>query len=135
MNVSAVRQALADRLATIEAVQVNPYALSQPTPPGFQILPPGRTYDFAMGGANGLSEWTFVVQAFVNFGSDVGAQVLLDEMITDGATSVKALLEADKTLGGLVQTLRVLESSPGRMVELPSGNPMLLVEWRVQILS
>lgn len=114
------------------SLQVNPYALSQPTPPGIQILPPGIAFDFSMG----LHSWTFMLQGFVSFTSDIGGQMLLDELIEPGGpASVKTLLEADPTLGGLIDSVRVEDSSPAREVNPTGGNPMLLVEWRAVILA
>jgi hypothetical protein len=109
--------------------------LAQPTPPGIQIIPPGVVYDYSMGSlSSGLNEWLFIIQGFVALTSDIGAQKVLDEMCApSGNSSVKALLEADKSLGGVVETLRVTEQTPGRQVDPGSGNPMLLVEWRVMI--
>jgi hypothetical protein len=134
MNIGAVRQAIASALAPIPGVQINPYALANPTPPGIQILPPSVAYDFAMSG--GVDEWTFVIQGFVSLSSDIGTQKKLDALCAPtGATSVKTLLEADKTLGGRVHALRVVSQDPGKVVERGGGNPMLLVEWRVQIFA
>lgn len=126
---------MASALGVIPDVQVNPYALAQPTPPGIQILPGAVQYDQAFG--RGLDEWTFTVQGFVALTSDIGSQVVLDAMSApSGSGSVKAALEADKTLGGLVQSLHVTEQTAGRVVDIPgSGSPMLLVEWRVQVLG
>ena len=131
MNVNAVRHAIAEALEH-PAMQVNAYAHSQPTPPGLQILPPTVVFDTAM--VRGMDTWTFRVQGFVS-GNDRGPQRLLDEFIdTQGDSSVKARLEADKTLGGLVEDLRVTEQTEPRMVESASGgNPMLVVEWNVLI--
>lgn len=135
MNVATVRTAMAAALGSISDVQVNPYALSQPTPPGLQILPPGVQYDRAM--HRGLDEWTFMVQGFVAFSTDIGSQVLLDQMCQpSGSRSVKAALEADPTLGGAVGSLHVIEQSPGSVVQLPNtGSQMLLVEWKVQVMA
>ena len=135
MQVSGLRSALQTALSTIPDVQVNAYALSQPTPPGLQILPPGVVYDKAM--HRGLDEWTVMVQGFVSFSTDVGSQVLLDQLCAStGSNSVKAALEADRTLGGVVETLHVLEQSPGSVVSLPNtSGQMLLVEWKVQVLA
>ena len=126
---------MAAALGVIPDVQVNAYALSQPTPPGLQILPPGVQYDQAM--HRGLDEWVFIVQGFVAFSTDIGSQVLLDQMCAPtGSNSVKAALEADKTLGGVVQSLHVLEQTPGSVVTQTNiGSQMLLVEWRVQVLA
>jgi hypothetical protein len=137
LNLSAVRGALADALENVandQGVQVSAYALAQPTPPGLQIIPPGVQYDQAM--HRGLDTWIFIVQGFVALTTDVGSQVTLDQMCApSGPGSVKAALEADKTLGGVVQDLHVLEQSPGRVADYAGVSPMLLVEWRVQIYA
>lgn len=133
MNIGAVREAIADTL-DIPGVNVSPYVLAQPTPPGIQIIPPSVVYDYSMGASLGLDEWMFIVQGFVALTTDIGAQMLLDDLCAPaGSSSVKALLEADRTLGGLVETLHVTEQTAGRQVEQPAGNPMLLVEWRITI--
>lgn len=129
MNVALVRASLAAVLEQ-DGVQTSAYVLAQPTPPGIQILPPAPVYDFSVG----HHDWTFTVQAFVALNSDIGAQIMLDEMCaTTGARSVKALLEADRTLGGLVDSLTVRDQTMARQVEQPPGNPMLLVEWHLTI--
>ena len=137
MNVATVRAAMATALDTIPNVQVNAYVQAQPNPPGIQIIPPGCVYDYSMGATNqGLSNWTFVVQGFVALNTDIGAQKTLDLMCNpSGPSSVKAALEADLTLGGTVEKLRVTEHSPGRQVEQVPGNPLLLVEWRVLVYA
>lgn len=133
MDIGAVRQAMANALAPLE-VQVNPYMLASPTPPGVQIPPPAVTaYDFAVG----IHEWEFIVQGFVALSaSDIGSQKLLDKMCQPGgATSVRALLEADRTLAGTVDNLHVVSQEKARTVEPQGGIPLLLVEWRVQVYA
>lgn len=135
MNIGAVRQAMETTLDVIPGVNVNAYVQAQPTPPGIQILPPSVVYDYAMG-IGGFSKWTVIIQGFVALTSDIGAQKLLDTMCAPaGSNSVKALLEADKTLGGLIDTLQVADQTPARQVEQPPGNPMLLVEWHLSITA
>ena len=135
MDVSQVRRQMATQMSVISDVQVNPYALAQPTPPGIQILPPSVAYDTTM--HRGIDEWTFIVQGFVAVTTDIGSQALLDDMCAPtGFDSVKAALEADTSLGGLVDDLRVQNQSPGRIVDTPGGgSPMLLVEWQVQVFA
>jgi len=134
VNIAAVRSAMADTL-DMDGVQVSPYVLAQPTPPGIQIIPPGVVFNYSMNSLlDGLNEWTFVVQAFVSLNSDVGAQMLLDELCApSGTQSVRGLLESSNNLGGLVEDLTVTDQTPGRQVEQPPGNPMLLVEWHVTL--
>jgi hypothetical protein len=135
VNLQAVRFAMAQALQPLlgESGNVNPYVSSQAIAPGIQIIPPGVSYDFAYGG--GQHEWTFVIQGFVALTEDVSAQQLLDELSDPGANGVKGRLEADRTLGGTVASLRVVEQTPGRQVDPGTSGPMLLVEWRVQVYA
>ena len=121
-------------LEPVEDFEKNAYALSAPNPPGIQIVPPSVAYDFAM--SHGQDEWTFILQAFVPFTADTAAQRLLDQVCSpEGPSSVKALLEADKTLGGEVSTLRVVSQSAGAQAQSAAGSPMLLVEFTVQVFA
>lgn len=132
MNIEAVRNALARALAdSVLEFNVYPYVSAMPTPPGFQILPPAAEFDLAM--QRGLDRWTWTVQGFVALTSDIGSQQTLDELTDTGI--VKDALEADPTLGGLVDDLRVTSQSTGRVVDSAGGSPMLLVEWALTILA
>lgn len=121
---------MADAVASRVPWDINAYVLAQPNPPGVQILPPEVEFDLTM--QRGYDTWRFTVQGFIALTSDIGAQQLLDELI-EPAGGMKATLEADNTLGGLVASLRVESSGPPRQVEAAAGHPMLLVEWRVSM--
>src|SRR5215475_8394271 len=127
-SISAIRAGLAANLSTILDVQVSAYTLAQPTPPGLQILPPGVQYDRTMQGSatsatrHALDDWTFMVQGFVALTTDIGSQVLLDQMCApSGVNSVKAALESNRTLNGIVSDLHVEEQSQGALVQFPNG--------------
>src|SRR5262245_66358964 len=127
-DIPAIREAIRAKLDPIPGVQVSAYALADPTPPGIQIPPPGAAYDYSMGSTGaGLNQWQFIIQGFVALTGDIGPQKKLDAMCApSGASSVKALLEADRTLGGIVDSVQVTEQSPGRQVDNGSGKPPLL---------
>lgn len=129
VDVGTIRRALADALSPLVEGNANPYVQAQPQPPGFQIMPPSVAFDFS--GARGLDEWTFIVQGFVALSGDVGPQMLLDQMVTPNG--VKAYLEADRTLGGLVSQLTVRSSGNPTQREGAGGSPMLVVEWSVSM--
>jgi hypothetical protein len=64
----------------------------------------------------GLDKWTFTVQAFVALASDIGAQVKLDAFLApSGSQSVKAAIEADGTLGGIVADTSVVSCTGYRV--------------------
>lgn len=110
-DVQAIRVALAGKIASIPGIQAEPYLLSNPTLPSAMVYCGETSFDRSFG--RGLDELNLVVRVIVAFASDIGTQVNLDEFRAgSGARSFKAVLEADKTLGGVVQTLRVTGVSP-----------------------
>lgn len=132
-SITAIRAAMASVLSPIEA-NVSDYASANPTPPAIQIVPPAVEYDRAM--HRGVDEWTFIIQAMVAFTEEASSQQLLDEVcLPSGSTSIKALLEADTTLGGTCLNLRVLRQSEGKQFVTPGGSPMLVVEFTVQVFA
>jgi hypothetical protein len=134
MSLSVLREALAANLDTIPDVQASAYVMANPTPPMIQVLPAGIGYDRTMG--RGHDDVTFTVQAIVALTLDVGSQKLLDRLCENAAPySVKAAIEADKTLGGACQDLHVTEASGLQVVEVQTGGARLVVEWTVLILA
>lgn len=134
-TMAQIREGLAVNLSTISGVQVSAYMLAAPTPPAIHIVPPAVEYHLAMQG--GLGRLTFTVQAFVAFGTDIGAQKLLDTMrAPTGTQSVKAALEADRTLANVVKDLLVRSSDEPVIVTLPtSGTQLLSCDWTVTVLD
>jgi hypothetical protein len=106
-SLTDIRAALAASLGALEGVQVSPYELSNPTPPVIWVKPdPGEFVTYHQAMRNGLELWHFVVEAYAGAMFDIGAQMTLDPfVVSSGATSVKAAIEADKTLGGIAQDL------------------------------
>ena len=102
-----VRAGIANSLAAVFTDwQVSPYLLSNPTPPCMYVVPDGGDFDQAMG--QGLTRCNFIVRAMVSMATEHGAQASLDALCApSGATSVKAAIEADRTLGGTVSLTNV----------------------------
>lgn len=123
-----LRAGLAHNLRTIQDVQVSPYVLSQPTPPGIQILPAEVNYHQAF--ANGRDAWRFTVQAFVAFSSDTGSQVLLDRLIEE----IPAALESDPTLNGAASDVVVRGASGYRLLDRAGGGQLILSEFLVDVV-
>ncbi len=112
-----MRVRLAESLATIPELQASAYMLAAPLPPCAHVIPTAVSFDDAMQG--GLDTRSFTVQVFVALGLDQAAQIKLDEYLaTSGERSVKAAIEANATLTGLVHDLRVSEMSSYNVVTL-----------------
>jgi hypothetical protein len=99
-----IRQGLAGNLATLKTSglldNVSPYVTGNFTPPLVWVKPdPGDLIEYHQAMRDGLEHWHLVVEAYVGSGSDIGAQQKLDKLVeSSGASSVKAAIEADKTL-------------------------------------
>jgi hypothetical protein len=91
------------------------------------------TYNGAMRG--GLVTHIFVVSVVVGRSADRTAQTALDVYLSDeGATSVRAALEADRSLGGVVSNLLVESASN---ISTMDGNDAtyLMVDFRVVVYA
>lgn len=133
-DVAAIRQGIADNLTAAFGpdVQVSAYMLAEPTPPAIHVFPGPVEYDQAFG--RGLDELTMRVQAFVALVADQGAQINLDKFLAgSGAYSVKAAIEADRTLGGACHDAHVTAHTGYQQYQPAGGGPMLMAEWTVLV--
>lgn len=132
LKIMAVRDGL---VAAFEPIardfQVSGYMLGNPRLPGIQMTVQEVEYDWH---SNGGVHVIFTIQALVGAVSDTGAQDRIDQMIdTEGDVSVKALIEADGTLGGVVSDTRVASCSGHRTYNLDGRAPAIGAEWTVDI--
>jgi hypothetical protein len=143
-SLSAIRAGLVTNLNPLKAsyrdMQISPYVLSNPTPPVIWVKPGvGNVTEYhqsmeTVGNPDGQFTWTMTVQAFVAGGGDKTAQILLDELLdTRGTHSVKAAIEADKTLGGAAEDLIVRRCISYQEYQRPDGSIVLGAEWIVEV--
>jgi hypothetical protein len=123
-------------LATLNGYQVSPYMISSPTLPTVWVKGPADV-EYHQASQNGMSTWTLIVQAFTNLAADIGGQEKLDPLCEEtGALSVKALIEAEPTLGGQVDDLIVRTLGNYDTYSLAGvGQPVLGVEWTVDVIT
>jgi hypothetical protein len=109
-TVTQVTDGLKARLATISGLRAYSYQPDQLNPPfGFPVLN-SVTYHRAFNGGDVVFNYTIVV--VVGRYTDRTADALLDGYLSySGATSIRAAIEADKTLGGICSTLIVQSSA------------------------
>ncbi len=138
-SLAAIRAGLVTNLNTLKAtyqdMQISAYILSNPTPPVIWVKPtPGAVTEYHQAMMNGQETWSLTVQAFVASGGDITAQMVLDELLaTTGAHSVKAAIEADKTLGGATDDLIVRRCISYQEYQRVDGSMALGAEWIVEI--
>jgi len=113
---STVRTNLKTALSTITGMRVFDYvpdSTNIPTNNAFAIVGQlSMNYDFTLN--RGFDSATCQIIVVVGRMSEKDGQSRLDGLLaSSGSTSIKAAVEVDKTLGGAVQTLRVVSASPG----------------------
>lgn len=119
-DLTQIREAIAESLRSISDVQVSAYLLSNPTPPTLMVTPGEIDYHQAL--QDGMEMYTLRVQALVAHTGDIGPQQQLDGMLAStGNRSIKAAVELEPTLGGLVDDLVVLKTKGYHLVHVGQG--------------
>jgi len=132
-TLSDIRTGLATNLATIDGLRTSAFVPDEPKPPIAVIFPDNISFDTAFN--RGLDTYSFSVQVIVSKVSDRNAQSNLDGYCNpDGAQSVKAAIESDRTLGGLIQDLRVTEARDYRAATI-NENTYLTVTFVVTVYA
>jgi hypothetical protein len=116
MTPSTVRDNLKTALQSISGLRVFDYvpdSTNIPTNNAFAIVGQlNMNYDFTLN--RGFDSATCQIIVVVGRMSERNGQERLDGLLaSSGSTSIKTAIEADKTLSGAVQTLRVVSASPG----------------------
>ena len=129
-----MRQAIAANLATISGLRVSYYILDNPNPPVAVVAPPTIKYDQTFG--RGLDEYSFQLIVLVTRADERIGQELIDTYCAPvGAGSVKAAIESDRTLGGLVADLRVTDMTGVSPTTLADGQVYLSATGAVQVFA
>lgn len=103
-----IRTGLATNLAKINGLRTSSFVPDQVNPPIAVVIPQRITFDAAF--KRGLDTFEFTVMVIVGRADERTAQNLLDGYCNStGTTSIKTAIESDRTLGGVVQDLRVTE--------------------------
>jgi len=106
MALSDIRTAMGTALSTVPNLRVRELLPAMVTPPMAVVAPTSIEYD--LNAQNGLHRYLFTVTVFVVKADDRAAQLKVDPFVApSGSGSVKGALETDRTLGGVVNTLRV----------------------------
>jgi hypothetical protein len=130
-SVEDIRDGIATRLATVNGLRVSPTYLDAPRPPVAMVLPDTVEYD--LDGSRGADRFIFTISLLVGRADDRAAQRNIDTYIV-GANSVKAAIEADRTLGGSADTCRVTEMRNYGQVSV--GDVVYLgVEFEVEVVA
>jgi hypothetical protein len=130
-----IRTGLKAALDELGGFNVLKYQRSVPAVETIWFFPDETTYDAA--GTRGLDEWVWTVQAFLSMTIDEAVQQRLDDLLdSSGATSIKAALEADPTLGGAVDDLRVVKAEGYQLFQIPGAQAEVIGStWTVHLIA
>lgn len=104
-TISQVRDALRVRLATINGLRASSIEQANPSPPAAWPLPRSGAYNADFEGDTTMQ---MVVRVVVNMADLSRGQQVLDPYLSPtGTNSIKAAIEADPSLGGVVDSVRV----------------------------
>lgn len=130
-DLSAIRQALADKMGNVYGLRSSATMPDAPRPPQAVILPDRIEYDLDM--SRGADTFFFLVTVIVGRADDRAAQNNLDRFVS-GSDSIKAAIEADMTLGGVVNFARVTEMTNYRQINV--GDTIYLgAEFEVEVVA
>ena len=130
-SVTDIKTGISNALATIPGLRAYAQQPDNVNAPFAWPMLDSITYNGAMGG--GLITNVFTVSVVVGRSAERTAQTALDGYLSyEGATSVRAALEADRTLGGVVSNLLV--ESAGNIATMDGNDAVyLMVDFRVVV--
>lgn len=132
-TVTQIKQGIATALATIPGLRSYAVQPDNLNPPFAWPMLDTVTYNGAMRG--GLITHVYTVTVVVGRAAERTAQNALDGYVSyDSATSIRAALEADRTLGGVVQNLLV-ESANNISTTEGNDTTYLMVDFRVVVYA
>ena len=112
IKISQVREQLGKNIETITGMRVYDRIPDVVVPPCAVVGQLDFTFD--VNNARGLDQASVDVYVIVQRISERAGQDKLDELLAGtGSKSIKTALESDRTLGGLVDTLRVISAESG----------------------
>lgn len=133
LNASAVMDGLGVRLATISGLRVFDFPPDSVNPPAAIVGYPTVQFDATM--ARGKDRLSIPVYVYVGRVSDRNARdQLAAYMAGAGASSVKAAVEAGKTLGGACDTCRVVDAAPVDGSDF-AGSPFVAIRFTVDVVG
>ena len=131
-TITQVKTGLAARLATITGLRTYAYQPDQLNAPMAYSNLNSITYHRTFGG---MTEQEYTVTVIVARATERTAEASVDGYTAyDGTTSVRAAIEADRTLGGVVDDL-IVESATGIQSVSANDTEYLSVDFVVRVYS
>lgn len=133
-SIAAIRDGLKTRLATVTGLYTHDTVPDAVNPPAAIVgLPTTVAYDFTFRAAT--TRFTFPVRVLVGRAAEAEAQDKLDGYLSaDGATSIRAAIDGDPTLGGVASTSRVTAATGLGVYEV-GATPYLGADLLVEVVA
>jgi hypothetical protein len=132
-TISELRTAIATTLSGITGLRTSAFVPDTVSPPIAIIEPNSIKFDVSMG--RGLDELNFKVTVIVGRATDRSAQSQIDAFCSSaGSTSVKQVLESNRTLGGKCNDLRVTGLNSYGSIQI-ADTPYLAAEFAVIVYA
>jgi len=133
-TLSEIREGVAESLRSIPGLQASARILTNPSLPTAYVLPGETSFHQTFG--DGPSDVNLIVELQVGTYSDIGAQMRLDEFLAEtGEASLKAAIEVNPTLGGLVDDLIVQGFRDYGLFQRAQGDAVLGARLLVWVLN
>jgi hypothetical protein len=133
VSIQGVREGIAANLDAIVGLHVLAFIPGNPTPPMAVVFPTRVTFDTAF--ARGSDEYEMTVRVIVARADERGAQGTLDAYCdSSGPLSVKAAVEADRSLGGAAASVRVTDITDYGPVSI-GETTFLAASFAVQVIT
>lgn len=132
-TISEIRSGIATTLANISGLRTSAFVPDTVSPPVAIVEPNTIKFDVTMG--RGLDELNFKVTVIVGRATDRSAQAAIDAFCSStGATSIKQVLESNRTLGGKCNDLRVTGLNSYGSIQI-ADTPYLAAEFAVIVYA
>lgn len=132
---TSIRDGLKTNLETIAGLTAYEYVPDFIDPP-IALVAPLNTLNYDSTMARGADTYEIPVIVYI---SRIDAQTAQDEvdnyLASTGATSVKAAIESDPTLGGAAMSVRVISASDYGEYEVTQGTRFLGVTFNVEVIA
>jgi hypothetical protein len=131
-TLAGVQTGLADALRNIAGLRVYDFPSDRVETPAAVLSLPETPYDVTLGGRS--DEWTFPLWVLVAKADDRAAYAeMVDYLEAEGPKSIRAIVEADTTLGGACDTVSVITARP--LFATVAGTEFLAIEFTVEVYA
>lgn len=132
MGLLEVMTNLGTQLQTVGGFRVYDFPSSRVEPPAAVLSLPETPYDVTLGGDS--CEWIFPLWVLVSKADDrTSYQEMIPYLEEEGPRSIRAVIEADRTLGGACDTVAVVRARP--QFAYVGGTEFLAVEFTLEVYT